>query len=272
MRRTVLVLFSLLALVFLAPAQAGAQEGAPPAPRSMAALGDSMTQAVNVCCWYGNHPANSWTTGGAGWDGVLSHYERIRAKDAAIAGRNFNYAVSGARMSSGPAQAAKAVAQKVDYVTILLGANDVCTSSPSTMTSVDTFRTQVKDTLRTLDTGLPGRSRVFIASIPNVYTLWENNRSNTNAQWVWDNAGICRSMLSSARTEEERQAVLARIVAFNAVLDEECGAYVRCRYDDGALFGHPFTSSDVSVLDYFHPSLRGQSRMAELTWPKSWWN
>ena len=36
---------------------------APPLPDSMAAIGDSITQAVDVCCFYGNWPGHSWATG-----------------------------------------------------------------------------------------------------------------------------------------------------------------------------------------------------------------
>ena len=42
-------------------------QAAPPAPSSMAAIGDSMTRAADACCWYGDHPSNSWSTGAAGW-------------------------------------------------------------------------------------------------------------------------------------------------------------------------------------------------------------
>jgi hypothetical protein len=37
------------------------------------------------------------------------------------------------------------------------------------------------------------------------------------------------------------------------------------------VFSFRFTKSMVSKLDYFHPSLSGQSALASLTWSKSWW-
>jgi len=36
---------------------------APAYPSSMAALGDSITRAYDVCCSYADHPAQSWSTG-----------------------------------------------------------------------------------------------------------------------------------------------------------------------------------------------------------------
>jgi lysophospholipase L1-like esterase len=238
----------------------------------MAAIGDSMTQANDACCWYGDHPANSWSTGSAGWDGVSSHYERIRALNPEIAGRNYNNSVSGARMKDAPAQAQAAVSQRARYVTILMGANDVCTSSPSTMTPTETFRSQFRQTLATLKSGLPGNARIFVASIPDVYHLWQLYQSSSTARFVWDLADICQSMLGPNRTEAERQLVRQRNIDFNAVLQQECAAYSRCRFDGNAVFDYPFTRSHVSKLDYFHPSLSGQSELARITWATSWWN
>src|SRR3712207_4599965 len=114
----------------------------PALPDSMAALGDSITPAYDVCCTYRDHPGQSWATGGAWYDGISSHYERIRRRNRAIAGHAHNSAVTGAKMSAAPAQARAAAAQQVDYATVLLGANDLCTSSPSTMTPTDTFQSQ----------------------------------------------------------------------------------------------------------------------------------
>ena len=62
----------------------------PRLPSSIAAIGDSLTQAADVCCWYGDHPANSWSTGNAGWDGISSHYERLRQLNPSITGRSYN--------------------------------------------------------------------------------------------------------------------------------------------------------------------------------------
>jgi lysophospholipase L1-like esterase len=269
MRRVTVTLLSLvLSVVLVGPADA---KGDPP-PRSMAAIGDSITTAFDVCCWYGDHKTNSWSTGGAGWDGIRSHYERLRALNPEITGRNYNDAVAGARMGDGPGQAARAVEQRAQYVTILLGANDVCTSSPGTMTPVETFRAQFRQTLQTLNAGLTGRARIFVSSIPNIYRLWEIYHTDALAQLVWDVAGICQSMLAPERTEEQRQSVLDRNKAFNQVLQQECGQYAACRFDGNAVFDFQFQRADVSTLDYFHPSLSGQARLAEVTWAQSWWN
>jgi lysophospholipase L1-like esterase len=260
-------LLLVVAAAFLAPSASAA----PPFPTSMASIGDSITRATDVCCWYGDHPAQSWSTGGGAFDGILSHYERIRAVQPAISGRNYNDSRAGAKMRDAPGQAQVAVGQGARYVTILIGANDVCTSSISTMTSVADFRAQFTATMNVLTNGLPAGSVVFVSSIPNVYQLWALFRNDPVAQVVWALAGICQSLLSPANTEQNRQTVLARERAFNQVLAEVCSLHVKCRFDNLAVFNTQFTRGQVSGLDYFHPSRSGQAALASITWASSWW-
>jgi hypothetical protein len=242
----------------------------PQLPNSMAALGDSITRAYDVCCFYGDHPGQSWSTGYTSYDGISSHYERIKLAKPAITGHAYNDAVTGAKMSAAPTQAATAVAQSAQYVTILMGANDLCTSSPSTMTPTDTFRTQFQSAMATL-MGQDPKPYVFVSSIPNIYQLWQVLHTNSVARWVWANFHICQSMLGAIRTEAERQQVVAREQAFNQVLADTCAKYSRCRWDGLALYNYQFGASQVSTLDYFHPSLSGQAKLASITWTASWW-
>jgi lysophospholipase L1-like esterase len=269
-----LVLVGMVAAVVAAvPITSAAAEpaGGPNVPNSMAGIGDSITRATDVCCWYGDHPDESWSTGAGAWDGIASHYERILALTPSIQGRNFNDARAGAKMRDAAGQAQTAVTQRARYVTILMGGNDVCTDSPSTMTTVNDFRAQFSATMNTLASGLPVGSHVFVSSIPNIYRLWQLFHDNVAAQFVWSVAQICQSMLAPTNTEDVRQAVLAREQAFNQVLADVCGQYPMCRFDDNAVFNYPFSTNDVSKLDYFHPSLSGQAALASVTWQHSWW-
>jgi lysophospholipase L1-like esterase len=264
-------LVAVLCLVILGSLLPATPAEAVPLPNRMSAIGDSITRATNVCCWYGDHPGSSWSTGGTTLDGVRSHYERIRAINPLIRGNNHNVARAGARMAEAPAQAARAVEQRAEYVTVLMGANDACTSSPSTMTSVEDFRAQFASAMQTLQSGLP-EARIFVSSIPNVYRLWEIYKDSSVARFVWRTAKICQSMLSSSNTEQDRQTVLARVQAFNGVLATVCGQYEHCRFDDNAVFAYQFERSHVSKLDFFHPSLSGQQVLASITWSESWWS
>jgi lysophospholipase L1-like esterase len=236
----------------------------------MAALGDSLTQATSACCGHGDHPAQSWSTGDGTDDGVDSHYERLLRLQPAIAGRNHNDSRSGARVADLPAQAALAASQKAGYITILVGANDLCTPSADTMTSEAHFAADLNRALAVLDRMRP-RPRVFVSSIPNMYQLWNLLHTNADAQSVWSAAEICQSMLAGSNTEEMRQQVVQRQAAFNATLSDACAAYAdMCRSDDGAIYEYQFSAGDVSTLDYFHPSLQGQARLAEIAWEAAW--
>jgi lysophospholipase L1-like esterase len=238
-------------------------------PNSMASTGDSITRAFNTGWFpYVDWPANSWSTGSS--SAVNSHYRRILAANPAIAGRNYNDAQSGADMADLNGQVARAVGQGVEYVTILMGANDVCASSEAAMTPVATFRAQFEQAMQTLTGGLP-TARVFVASIPDVYRLWEIYHTSFTAQLVWTSARICQSMLANPWSNApadvaRRERVRQRNIDYNTQLAEVCALYVQCRFDGNAVFSVAFVRSDVSTRDYFHPSVAGQARLAAVTW------
>jgi lysophospholipase L1-like esterase len=250
---------------------AAAASPAPPLPQSIAAIGDSITQAFDNCCSLGPHPQDSWSTGD-GWpaNGVLSQYQRILLLNGSISGHAFNDSVSGAKVADTNAQAQTAVAQSAQYVTILIGANDVCTPTIASMTTTAAFRTAFQTTISTLESGLPAGAHLFVSSIPNIYQLWSVLHGNPTAQAVWA-LGICQSMLSKSNMEAQRQQVLAQEEADNAVLGQVCTQYANCRWDGNATFDQAITPGRVSTIDYFHPSRAGQATLAAETWSNSWW-
>lgn len=241
-------------------------------PNSMASTGDSITRAFNTGSWpFTDAPANSWSTGAS--TTVNSLYRRFLVVNPNISGRNYNHARSGAKMIDLAAQVQAVNTRQVEYVTILMGANDACTSSESTMTSVTTFRSQFQTAMATLTTGSPN-ARIYVLSIPNIYNLWSVLRFNFSALLVWDSFDICQSMLAnplstSSGDVARRQRVLQRVIDFNTQLQQVCAQYPQCRFDNNAVFNFKFTSSDVSTRDYFHPSLSGQTRLAAVAWSAS---
>lgn len=238
-------------------------------PSSMASTGDSITRAFNACGGYVDCPTASWSTGTD--TAVQSHYQRILAKNSAIRYKNYNDAKTGAKMTSLDGQMATAVTQKAQYVTVEMGANDICTSTESEMTSISTYRSQLDTALATLKNGLPN-TKVLIASIPSVYRLWEIGYTNGNALTAWNNFGICQSMLkdptSFAQADvDRRDRVRQRNIDFNSQLADACALYgPNCRFDNNAVFSYPFALSQVSSWDYFHPNKAGQKVLADVTW------
>ncbi|MEQ4301930.1 GDSL-type esterase/lipase family protein [Plantactinospora sp. B6F1] len=257
----------LVTSVGLVASPAHADPGPPPA--SMASLGDSITRGFNACGWYVDCPSRSFSTGDD--SGVNSHYLRIRAVNPAIGGRNHNDGRSGAKSADMAGQADIAVSQGVGYVTMLIGANDACTSSESSMTPVSTFRSNIDAALGRLRAGLPN-ARVFVISIPDIQRLWSVGRGSLAARTAWSLFGICQSMLASptsnAQADADRRArVRQRVVDYNNQLAQACAMYgSNCLFDGNAVFNYPFTLGQLSGWDYFHPNTSGQRALAEISY------
>jgi lysophospholipase L1-like esterase len=235
----------------------------------MASMGDSITRGFNACGFYLDCTSRSFSTGS--YSSVNSHYVRLRAVNPAISGRNFNESRSGARAADMPGQAAAVVNRGVDYVTILIGANDACTSSEASMTPVATFRAHIDAALATLRGGLPDAS-VYVISIPDIKRLWDVGRTSFAARTAWSLLDVCQSMLASPTSfsqanVERRDRVRQRVIDFNAQLAAACAAYgSNCRFDGNAVFSYPFTLGQISGWDYFHPNTTGQRVLADISY------
>jgi lysophospholipase L1-like esterase len=274
MRKSLVGLAAIIGVLLIPVAQANAATATAvvPLPDRMAAIGDSISQAYDDCCYYGNHPQDSWSTGWAyPLNAVDSHYAHLLAANPAIRGNYHDDAVAGAKVGDIGTQVQEAIVQRAQYVTILIGANDVCTSSAAAMTPTGTFQSEFQAAMNTLQAGLPAGAHIFVSSIPDIYQLWSVLHRNLIAQVVWYAAGICQSMLSPFNTQADRQQVLAQVVADNGALAQVCDHTPECRWDGDATFDYPFGASQVSHLDYFHPNLRGQAVLAAETWAASWW-
>ena len=247
----------------------GAAAATTPTATSLAALGDSITRAFDTCpLAYVDCPANSWSTGTNA--SVDSWYLRLRAANPALVASND--AKTGAKMVDLAGQAATAAAQNADVVTILMGANDVCTSSVATMTDPTVLAGQLRTALSTLATNDPN-AQIYVASIPNVYRLWQVLHTNLAADLVWSVAGICQSLLAnplsgSAADQARRLQVQARTQADNAQIASVCTIEFagRCHWDNLAVYNYPFAAGDITTRDYFHPNVTGQGKLAATEW------
>ena len=270
-RRLQITLLALVALALIAPMAAAART---PYPKSIAAAGNSLTRAAGtgLLPWTDN-PAGSWSTGTDA--AVNSHYLRLLALNPKIRGKNYNDARSGAKMNELAGQMGTVVAQRADYVTVEFGGNDLCASTETAMTSVADYRAQFQAGMDRVTTGLPN-VKVYVASVPNIYHLWELYHDDLFARIAWSTFGVCQTMLanptSTAQSDVDRRArVLQRIVDYNAALAQVCAQYRQCLYDGDAAFEANFTKEDVIHIDYFHPSLKGQAKFAAGTWAVGFW-
>ncbi len=265
---------------------------------------------------------NSWATGD--WPGLNSYLQRTRALPGGAGALGINLSANGANMRNDFVQQAQSVPVGTGLVLVEMGGNDLCRPSVGEMTSVSTYRAELREGLQWLQTNRP-ETLVTVYSVPDIYNLWylrgaahkgegfgiwpfnstaagprptrgSQDNGTTVARFFWD--GLfgsvipCKSLLvdptnprnagptptASHSSESRRLQVRARALAFNDVLQEECAAIMRCRFDGDALFDMSanrvngslthdtsawrFVDRDISTQDHFHPSFAGQRKMA----------
>jgi lysophospholipase L1-like esterase len=241
-------------------------------------------------------PKNSWSTGTN--PAVNSQFQRIQAIDPSRNPVAFNDARSGARAVDLLGQAQTAATQDPDYVTVLIGGNDACRPTIAQQTPTATFRSQVQAALDALVNADP-KVYMQVVSIPNTNLLREifTNPPDLNALTRWSLFNVCQALLanplSSAQADVDRRAAFrAQVVDYNAALSGVCAQFKRCLFDGNAGFNTTFSAADVatvtntggldafpfnvipifgsgnanSTADYFHPSLQGQAKIANVTW------
>ncbi|WP_329194980.1 MULTISPECIES: SGNH/GDSL hydrolase family protein [unclassified Streptomyces] len=234
------------------------------APKSIAAVGDSITRGFDACSVLADCPEVSWATGA---DPEVDSLATRLLGQADAPANSWNYAVTGSRMADLAGQLASAAEHKPDLVTVMVGSNDACRPTTSSMTSVAAFKDGFEKALAVLRAASPS-TQVYVSSVPDLQRLWEQGKDAPMVRQVWK-LGICQSMLAEplSSTEEataRRERVRARVVEYNEVLRSVCAKDPLCRYDGGAVFQYPFGAEQLSRWDWFHPGKAGQARLAEL--------
>ena len=121
------------------------------------------------------------------------------------------------------------IGRRAEYVTILMGANDVCASSEAGDDRRRRLPRSVRRRRWRRSTASLPSSRVFVSSIPDIYQLFSLYRYDLGANAVWAIAGICQSMLaypfSNLPGDVARRArVRQRNIDYNTQLAQVCAA------------------------------------------------
>lgn len=257
----------------------------PALPAMLATIGNSYTQAWSVSPAYRkDHPGYSWAVGDVKGDGVFSLRERFEALGDNVA--VVDAATSGKKMSDAARQATEivtAAASLVPGATVLvtfeLGTNDLC-DTPTTDPA--TFETQLRAAVAILRTGLPSGSEILMLSVPDFSHFYAITRANAEARTILNeasHAGTCAPFLGwdSPLTIPAARQLLA---TYNATLDQVCdeieatdgqAGRLHCRSNEALLSEKDFGIKDLSTVDYFHPSLSGQAKMAASAWAAGYW-
>ena len=257
----------------------------PPLPAMLAAIGDSYTQAYSVSPSYKyDHAQFSWVVGTQKGDGVNSLLERFRSLggspvvvDAATSGRKMNDAVRQAKVVT--AAAAKLGPGRTVYVTFELGTNDLCDDPKTSSTD---FLNQLKSATDILATALPKGSRLLMIPVPDFrafHAITQADPAARAALALTQNSRRCAPFLGTDSPLSAADAALV-LATYDNALKATCaqldasviqGGNLACTYNEELTSDRDFTIKDLSTVDYFHPSLSGQAKMAADAWQADLW-
>jgi lysophospholipase L1-like esterase len=175
------------------------------------------------------------------------------ATDPALSGHVVTEAMPGATMSDVAVQVGS-LSNPTDLVTIEAGTNDACGGDASAAT----FGSQFDAVLQTLAASQP-RARIVVLSIFDLPAMW-------NAVEGVRAAASRRHYCLAATTTRGRTHFEGKLRAFNSQLGAQCARYPKCRYDRGAAYRIRWQRGDISTVDFFHPSVAGQRKIASALW------
>jgi lysophospholipase L1-like esterase len=164
-----------------------------------------------------------------------------------------------------------------DYVTFLVGANDVCADRLEDMTNSNVFKFAVSETLKKL-LKANSKTQILVSSIPKIDKLLDVASDApvlgfSTCKEMWKLTNTC-GLLFQRDDENVRHAVEAKIAEFNEILVSVTDE-LRALYGDRIRYSESFYNAefdpDQLAVDCFHPNDIGQNFLSELTWSEGWW-
>ena len=235
-------------------------------PFVMGAIGDSITTAMNATFW-GNRPKYSWSTGDKNENAVISHYQKLK-ESLNRPVKKVIVARSGARTSDLKKQITRLLVKKIDYVTVLIGSNDLCAWDSYYQNDIKRFKQNLEDGIKRL-VNHNSQIKILLVAIPNLINLREIGLKH-NCQWRWDLFNICPGLLRSDSSPQDRELFSTKLKESNLILQEIANQYPHNIKFNHALSEFKFPWDAVSKLDCFHPSTKGQDLISKLTWQQGW--
>ena len=270
------------------PSPSPSPKPTPPLPSLLAAIGDSYSQAYSVSPAYlRDHTGFSWVVGATRNDGVFSLYERFRA--LGVSPSVVDAATSGRQMNDAPRQADVVVAAtrklkpgQTAYVTFELGTNDIC-ADPNPKTDPRVFADELGAAMAILRAGLPAGSRILMLPVPDFAHFGTITQADAAARAnlaLPQNSDRCPPWLGTNGPFSLSQAN-EYLASYDAALKAACDSIsatdspsgkLYCTYNATLLGDSDFRIGDLSKVDYFHPSITGQAKMAADAWSTDAWS
>lgn len=203
--------------------------------------------------------------------------EKVKAINVAISGQKvdevLNQQLSNLRMKS-----MKDLKRKFpEYVTLLIGANDICAKSANEMTSVSAYHAKIESITAQILEESPD-TKILISGLPNITKLQDVARNEKTfgktCGQMWAENDFC-STLMTITEPLERDAISQRVRDFNMAIQdvvdnakEVHGDRVRMA---SKVYDTDFNANDLSP-DCFHPNEIGQGKLAAMSFASTWWS
>ena len=283
----------ILCMLFVIPFASAQSAKAPRLdPKRLSSTGDSITEAIDAELPLANHWA-SWVNGYHGfWEWLFgltdaySHNQRITKNFGAWGRRNYMEAKSGADMPDFYEQTLGSVNHRAQYVTVFMGHNDVCGNHFTDIPTNEKFEADFRAGMENLKTGLPAGATIYVVGIVDIYQLWQIARDKkalgiVDCEVLWATTLLdlfpCGTMLNPLIGEPGRQLTRDRNIAFNDILERVTKEFNvndsdHHYYYTDKTFEYRYSENQVSDIDCFHPSARGQKDLSKLTWDEGPFN
>jgi len=161
-----------------------------------------------------------------------------------------------------------------------MGHNDVCGNDFADIPTDAEFEANFRAGMQNLSKWLPTGATIYVIGIVDIYQLWQVARDKkalgiVDCEVLWATSILdlfpCGTMLNPLNSKSDRLYTQSRNIAFNKILKEVTEEYNQKDlnhyyfYTDET-FKYQFTENQVSDIDCFHPSARGQKDLSKLTW------
>jgi len=231
----------------------------------------------------------SWSVGHNKTGQVLSHARRLAALDPSHELKVYNAAVSGDEVNDvltaqlprlNQFARSKLGQEYPDFVTIFIGANDVCADSMEGTTSVQDFYNRLDRIVGEIVSKSP-RSRVLVSGLPDIESLRRVAHGARLWGWgplktcddVWNLAKVCPT-LTTISDPVVREQVKQRVDDYNLAMQDVVERHNATAGDRihfvADTFAIPFNKDHLS-MDCFHPNASGQNLISEVTFKHTWW-
>ncbi len=157
-----------------------------------------------------------------------------------------------------------------DYVTLSIGANDICEWNDGYEEEALAFEKILELWATQLTTKFP-KVKVVILPVPNLFQVYELMKGQPYCKIKWQTLGICPRLVGAYRTDKERRSFVGKQERANAALQTLSKKFPdQIRYvkiPEGTKIGR----DDISRADCFHPSVKAQNYFADMAWKAGWY-